>query len=178
VNDAALWAARLSGLSACGVLVAALSITPLSFVVPGWRGPGARAKAIRRRLGTSAAWLGLLHASVAFVGVLDAEPAALLSTSHLYAGLGALFVLSILLVTSYPRAVRALGLSTWKELHRLSYVAALLIVQHVALSPFADRRLVLALLGVLSVLFGARVAMLLRARRIASSSSSEGVHQE
>jgi methionine sulfoxide reductase heme-binding subunit len=178
VNEAALWAARASGLLACGVLIAALSITPLSSIVPAWRGPSARAKAIRRRLGISAACLGLLHASVAFAGVLEAEPSALLSTSHLYAGIGALFVLSILLVTSYPRAVRALRLSAWKELHRSSYVAALLVVQHVALSPFADRRLVLGLLGVLGASFSARVAMLLRARRIAPSLSSEGADPE
>jgi len=178
VNEAALRSAQASGLLACALLIAALSISPLSFLVPGWRGPNARAKAVRRRLGTSAAWLGLVHAAVAFAGVLDAKPAALLQTSHLYAGIGALSVLLVLLVTSYPRAVRALGLTAWKELHRLSYVAALLVVQHVALSAFAERRLVLGLLGMLGALFGARLLPFLRAQRAAPpSSSSEGASE-
>lgn len=164
MNATALDAARASGLLACVVLLAALSINPLSALVPSWRGPSARAKAVRRRLGISAACFALAHAAVAFVGRLGAQPSALLQTSHLYAGMGALGILLLLLLTSYPRLVRTLRLTAWKEFHRLSYLAVLLVVQHVLLSPFADRRLVLALGGAVLGLFGARVLLLVRAR--------------
>jgi len=164
VNAAALDAARASGLLACAMLLAALSISPLSVLVPAWRAPSAHAKAVRRRLGMLAACLALVHAVVAFVGRLHAQPSALLQTSHLYAGMGALGLLLLLLLTSYPRLVRTLRLTAWKEFHRLVYLAALLVVQHVLLSPFADRRLVLALFGVVLGLFGARTLVALRGR--------------
>jgi sulfoxide reductase heme-binding subunit YedZ len=177
VNEGAVQAAQATGLLACAGLLAALSISPLSALVPAWRGPNARAKALRRKLGIGTAFLGLVHAAVAFVGVLDAEPAALLQTSQLYAGLAALAILLLLLLTSYPRVVQALRLRAWKELHRLSFVAALLVVQHVALSAFAERRLVLALLGVVGVLFVARLARALRTALPASSRTSEGADE-
>jgi sulfoxide reductase heme-binding subunit YedZ len=164
VNAAALDAAQASGLLACALLLVTLSISPLSALLPSWRGPSARAKALRRRLGIGSACLALVHAAVAFVGRLDAQPSALLQTSQLYAGWGALGVLMLLLLTSFPTVVRRLRLSTWKEFHRLVYLAALLVVQHVLLSPFADRRLVLGLGAALLALFGARVVLVLRAR--------------
>jgi sulfoxide reductase heme-binding subunit YedZ len=64
---------------------------------------------------------------------------------HLRAGLLALCVLVALLLSSFPSLVRLLGLRTWKELHRLAYVAALLVLQHVLLAPFAPRATVLLL---------------------------------
>ena len=149
MNAAALDAAQASGLLACALLLAALSISPLSALLPSWRGPSARAKALRRRLGISAACLALAHAAVAFFGRLGAQPSALLQTSQLYAGMGALGLLLLLLLTSFPVVVRKLRLSAWKEFHRLVYLAALLVLQHVLLSPFADRRLVLGLVGAL-----------------------------
>ena len=164
MNAAALYAAQASGLLACAVLLLALSVSPVSALLPSWQGPSAGAKALRRRLGISAACLALLHAAVAFLGRLDAQPSALLQTSQLYAGIGALGLLLLLLLTSFPGVVRRLRLSTWKEFHRLVYLAALLVVQHVLLSPFADRRLVLGLSGAVFGLFGARAALALRAR--------------
>ena len=178
MNADAVQAAQASGLLACACLLAALSITPLSALVPRWRGPSARAKAVRRTLGMTAAWLGLAHASVAFVSVLEAEPRAVFQTAHLCAGLAALAVLLLLLLTSFPSVVRALRLRAWKELHRLSYVAVLLVAQHVALSAFAERRLVLGLLGMIAVLFATRFVLQVRTRMPGSpSTSSEGARE-
>jgi DMSO/TMAO reductase YedYZ heme-binding membrane subunit len=110
----------------------------------------------RRALGMASAWLALIHAALALTTALRWNWAALLSWPHLRAGLTALGALTVLLVTSFGAVVTRLRLRTWKELHRLSYVAALLALQHVLLSPFAPRTLTLALFGSLLALGGLR----------------------
>lgn len=159
-----LAAARGSGLVACGALMAALAVTPFAaFARAGSVGRGGAAP-IRRALGMAAGWLALVHACTAFVGPLRADPGALTQTAHLGAGLAALCVLTLLLATSFAAVVRRARLRLWKELHRLSYVAALLVLQHVALSPGAGRTLVLGLCAALAVVLGARIAAALTAR--------------
>ncbi len=64
------------------------------------------------------------------------------------AGLSALLILSLLLMTSFPSTVRRLHLRGWKELHRLAYVAFACVIHHCLLSPFAPRTW---LLGVVTV---------------------------
>ena len=158
----ALGLARGSGLVACGALFCALAVTPLSWAVRSASLGSSRAAVLRRALGMAAAWLALVHAVIAFVGVLGADARALAQTSHLIAGVTALCVLCVLLSTSYAGVVRVLRLRAWKELHRASYLAALLVVEHVALSAFAERRLVLALLGLTAALLGARLLAAIR----------------
>jgi len=147
-----LWLARASGWVALGALLAALLATPVGRVAvilrPG--GPVARAApVVRRASGIAAAVLAIAHAAVALGGWLDGTWEAVWSWPSLRAGLLALLVLVALLVTSFPRAVRALRVRLWKPLHRLSYAAAALVVLHLVLSPFVERAAVVVVAGAL-----------------------------
>jgi DMSO/TMAO reductase YedYZ heme-binding membrane subunit len=68
-----------------------------------------------------------------------------LEDAHLRFGLGALSVLMLLGATSFPRVVARLHLRSWKELHRLVYVAWLCCLLHACLSPYAFMPGVLAM---------------------------------
>jgi DMSO/TMAO reductase YedYZ heme-binding membrane subunit len=82
-----------------------------------------------------------------------------LRSAQLIAGLSALAVLTLLLLTSFAAVITRLRLRYWKELHRLSYAAALLVAQHVLLAPFAGRWLALALLAAVAALLAVRVVL-------------------
>ena len=161
--------ARGSGWVACGALLIALAATPLARLVrtlstrarsaQAWVIP---APVLRRAFGMGAAWLGAAHALAALLGPLDGEPRALLQTSQLLAGASALAVLALLLLTSFERVIQALRLREWKALHRLAYVAALLVAQHVLLAPFPRRALAL---GLLAAVLGLLAVRALRVRR-------------
>ncbi|HMI91757.1 MAG TPA: ferric reductase-like transmembrane domain-containing protein, partial [Polyangiales bacterium] len=138
--ERSLLLARGSGWVACGALLISLAGTAVG------RSAWARRWAIpapvwRRAFGMAAAWLGGVHALAALLGRLDGQASALLRSAQLIAGLSALAVLALLLLTSFEAVIRRLRLRYWKELHRLSYAAALLVAQHVLLAPFASRRL-------------------------------------
>lgn len=156
---------RGTGWAALSFLLASLCVTPLDVISTHLRGGKglAAARVARRALGMTAAWLGLLHAACMVSGPLGDSLGdslgAMLYSSQLLAGLTTLGVLCALLLTSFGRVVRALRLQTWRELHRLSYVAAALALQHVLLSPFAPRTRTLALFGAVLLL------SLLRLRR-------------
>jgi DMSO/TMAO reductase YedYZ heme-binding membrane subunit len=72
------------------------------------------------------------------------------------AGVVAALLLALLLLTSYPRVVRALRIRLWKELHRLAYVVALLVVHHLALAPFAPKRAVFVGAALFALLWSTR----------------------
>jgi DMSO/TMAO reductase YedYZ heme-binding membrane subunit len=63
-----------------------------------------------------------------------------------------LVLLLVLLATSFARVIALLRLRFFRELHRLAYVAPLLVLQHVLLAPFAPRSLALALVAATFVL--------------------------
>lgn len=63
---------------------------------------------------------------------------------QLRAGFAALCILVLLAVTSFRAPVRLLRITLWKPLHRLMYLAAALAVLHLALSPMADPRWIIA----------------------------------
>jgi DMSO/TMAO reductase YedYZ heme-binding membrane subunit len=150
----ALWACRgeadaysraVSLTRACGwctllALCAALCATPLAKLlrVCGMRDlaglPG-----LRRALGIAAGGCGLLHASVALFAVPGTRE-TLWVAPQLRAGSAALLILTLLLATSFKPLLRS-----WKELHRLAYLAAAFAFLHVLLGPFAPLRIVLAL---------------------------------
>jgi methionine sulfoxide reductase heme-binding subunit len=146
-----LMLSRGTGWLALTLLLASLCITPLArlwarcFPKSGswWRA----SNAWRRALGMLAAWLALLHAGLAFAGLPAGSAGMLITWPHLRAGLCALVLLLLLLATSFGAVIQRLRLSLWRELHRLVYVAALLVLQHVLLSPFAPRALTLGLFG-------------------------------
>lgn len=110
----------------------------------------------RRALGMTSSWLALLHALLALATALQWNWAAVLHWPHLRAGLIALALLVVLLATSFSRVIAGLRLAFFKELHTLGYVAALLALQHLLLSPFASRRLTLWLFGAVFLLGFAR----------------------
>jgi DMSO/TMAO reductase YedYZ heme-binding membrane subunit len=144
---------RVSGWLSLGCLALTLCVSPWARAsLRLWQGPrwAPHAASLRRTLGMTSAWLALLHAG--FGAIQLHEPgklglAWLLETAHARAGLSALLILVLLLLTSFPSVVRALHLRAWKELHRLAYVGFACAAQHVLLSPFAPRVWVLGLIG-------------------------------
>jgi sulfoxide reductase heme-binding subunit YedZ len=140
--------ARGTGWLACGMLWLSLCVSPLARlgnrISSGTRGP-VSAPVLRRALGMGAAWLALVHALTALAGPVRGDYAAVLGTTHLASGLSALVVLLVLLVTSFDAVLQRLRLRYWKPLHRLAFAAALLVAQHLALSPSCPRWLVVSL---------------------------------
>lgn len=148
----ALWLARGTGWSALGALMLALSATPAGRLLARLR-PRLHVSpwiaAFRRAFGIAAATLALLHAATVLAGYLRGAWAALLSFAYLRAGLVALAILLVMLATSFPLLVRRLHVRLWKPLHRLGYLAALLVLDHLLLSPFSPRALTLELFAAL-----------------------------
>lgn len=143
-----LWWIQASGYSALGALFLSLSVTPF-FVV--WNRVVAEPQssviwiAFRRSFGMTAAWLGMLHAAVVLVTYLHESWSLILTAPYLRAGFVAVLILLALLLTSYPRLSRLLHIRFWKQLHRLSYIVAVLLFQHLLQAPFAPRWLTLVL---------------------------------
>jgi sulfoxide reductase heme-binding subunit YedZ len=154
--------ARGSGWLACAMLLLALAVTAVDRVFrPRWPLP---APVLRRALGMGAAWLACVHALIALIGRLQGKWHVVLESAQLIAGLTALAVLVLLLLTSFDAVIRASKLRAWKELHRLAYAAALLVAQHVLLGPFASRRLALGLLLAIAALLALRLLPRRRSR--------------
>jgi len=131
-----LWVARLTGYGAVGMLCTSLLCSPLIQWAGNrmgiiWRG---RLNALRRSLGINAAILGGLHALSITTSFYDQAWRHLMASPQTRTGMLALLILALLLLTSFPPISRALRLQTWKELHRLIYAAALLVVWHIAYS--------------------------------------------
>jgi DMSO/TMAO reductase YedYZ heme-binding membrane subunit len=143
-----LMRSRGTGWVALVALLLSLSCTPVARLAARFGYDRIRALGIARRaLGMASAWLALLHAGLALATSLQWNFTALLHWPHLRAGLTALGLLLVLLATSFSTIVVRLRLAFFKELHRLGYVAALLAMQHMLLSPFAPRTLTLLIFG-------------------------------
>ena len=145
MNTALGWL-RASGWAPAIVLALSLAVTPCAGLIRRVRGTAPRgASSLRRALGITAASLAIVHAIVAF-GVYVPRPwfAVIRGVPWLISGALALTVLVALLVTSFPAPTRALRVRAWKPLHRLTYVAALLVAHHLAVGPFAPRSWVVA----------------------------------
>ena len=140
--------ARGTGWIAFSALLLSLSVTPAGRIAArlGLAPPPAL-PVLRRALGMASAWLALLHALLSLAGTLGWNWNALWTWPHLRAGVSALLLLCVLLLTSFARVIAALRLRFWRELHRLAYVAPLLVLQHVLLSPFGSRGLALGLVA-------------------------------
>lgn len=163
-----LWLARASGWAAFAALALALAATPVAralHFVRGRRTPAVQVNAYRRAFGVASAWLASMHGAWTFVVYLDASWRAVSYWPYLRAGVTALAILLALLVTSYPKWVRSLRVRLWKHLHRLAYIAAVFVFQHLLLAPFASKRLVFGLFATLVVMEALRF---LPARRIHS----------
>lgn len=134
---------RNLGLAGFGFLALSLCVTPLARLVQRLGRAWPRPSQLRRALGLAALGCALPHASCALVH----SPLPLLeqyAEPGLRWGMGALLVLCALGVTSFGAVLRRLRLSTWKELHRLAYVAYGCGLVHALLMPFAWTRALLA----------------------------------
>jgi methionine sulfoxide reductase heme-binding subunit len=93
----------------------------------------------RRHFGITAAVLACLHLALVWRNFFSGNPWwAVKDSPWLQAGAGALALLGILWLTSYPKLVKLLRIRNWKTLHRFAYAAALLAVVHLVLSPWVD----------------------------------------
>lgn len=98
----------------------------------------------RRALGVSAFYFGLLHACIAFFSQLGGfEGLGFLSNKYLLAiGLSftALLILFFMAATSFDSIIRIMHFKRWKILHRLVYIASILILIHALMlgTQFSD----------------------------------------
>lgn len=144
--DSSLQLIRLGqyyALLALAYLYTALLIGPAVYVFKWlpWRGHIYRA---RRAVGVSAFFLGLLHGSIEFFGLLGGFPGLpFLPLKYLIAislSFTALVMLLLMASTSFDYMVSHLGMKRWKFLHRFIYVAGFLVVIHALMlgTHFAD----------------------------------------
>lgn len=123
---------QIYGLVATFFLYITLLISPLYKVFPSLPGKVIAIKA-RKALGISAFYFGLLHGGFAFFKLLGGfEGLGFVSTTFLYAlilSFLALIILLILSITSLEYCIKILG-TRWKIIHRLAYVAGVLILVH------------------------------------------------
>lgn len=98
----------------------------------------------RRATGVSVFMFALLHASFAFFGQLGGfEGLGFLSSTYLVAitmSFIALLILGCMSATSFDYMMAKMGFSRWKMLHRLVYIAGILIIIHALLlgTHFSD----------------------------------------
>lgn len=133
---------QIYALCAVVFLYLALLASPLYKALPGFPFKPVYIKA-RRALGVSAFLFGTLHGSVVFFELLGGlKGLAFLNGKSLLAitfSAIALLILLVLTITSLDPLVKKLG-RLWKPIHRLVYLAGILIVIHALLlgSHFAD----------------------------------------
>ena len=114
----------------------------------------------RRAIGVSACYFGALHAGIAFFGQLGGlSQMAYLPDTFIWSlsfGAIALFILLVLAGTSFDKVISWMGFEKWKLLHRLVYIAGVLVVVHVWMvgTHLAYSWSQLIGLSALSVLFG------------------------
>jgi sulfoxide reductase heme-binding subunit YedZ len=140
------------------MIVASLAVTPLNTVF-GWRALIRH----RRTLGLYAFFYACLHFGV-FFGVdyfFDVREVLMLTIEKpfIWLGLTGLLILIALAVTSYRWAMKQMGRS-WQTLHRLIYLAAVILVIHYA---WAKKGNLATLSGeiIQPLIFGIIVAVLL-----------------
>jgi DMSO/TMAO reductase YedYZ heme-binding membrane subunit len=117
------------------LLYAALLATPLYAAAPNLPGKAMYFRA-RRALGVSGFGFALLHASIAFFGLLDGfQGIGFLDHRYLVSlfwGLVALVILALLSAVSFDAAIQYMG-PWWKRLQRLAYIAGIASLIHVVI---------------------------------------------
>lgn len=118
------------GFTAAVLVVVVLSFSPLHTLFP--RSAWTRAlQRLRRTVGVTAFVYAALHVTMHFIyeggfGTFAAD----WKKPFITLGLIALLILAALAATSFNTAIRWLGSRRWKHLHRLVYVAVVLIAYH------------------------------------------------
>jgi methionine sulfoxide reductase heme-binding subunit len=149
---------HVSGEIAIWSLGAVLSLTPLRVLFPR----SAIVNALnrhRRYIGVSACVYGLIHFSfhVLYQGDWD-DLLQSFTKAFVWFGLAGLTILVLLGLTSNNWAVRTLGGRRWKLLHRLAYVAAILLIYHQSIAGKGHWYIARWLFFLLVTLEGARLA--------------------
>jgi sulfoxide reductase heme-binding subunit YedZ len=152
------------GLLALIFLVACLACTPLK-ILTGKSWP----IRLRKTLGLLAFFTALAH--FATYALLDQGLALraifrdVTKRPFIAVGFTALCLLVPLALTSTKESVRRLGFVTWKRIHRLVYVVAVLAVIHLVMRVKADTREPYLWAAVLGALFAVRAADALKTKR-------------
>ena len=151
------------GLLALIFVIAALACTPLK-VFFGWTWP----LRIRRMLGVFGFFYAALHVST-YTGldqVFDwsAIYEDVTERKFIFVGFTAFVLLIPLAITSTNGAVKRLGFTRWKRLHRLAYLVPILAVVHFVWRVKKDVREPLTYAVILGTLLVIRVAVSVRSR--------------
>ncbi len=149
---------HVSGEIAIWTLGAVLSLTPLRVLFPR----SAIVNALnrhRRYVGVSACIYALIHFSchVLYQGDWD-DLLQSFTKPFIWFGLAGLSILVLLASTSNNWAVRKLGGKRWKLLHRLAYLAAIILIYHQSIAGKGHWYVARWLLLLLLALEGARLA--------------------
>ena len=148
---------HVSGEIAIWTLGAVLSLTPLRVLFPR----SAIVNALnrhRRYIGVSACIYGLIHFSchVLYQGDWD-DLLRSFGKPFIWFGATGLCILVLLALTSNNWAVRKLGGKRWKLIHRLAYLAAVVLIYHQSIAGKGHWYVARWLLFLLAVLEGARL---------------------
>jgi sulfoxide reductase heme-binding subunit YedZ len=148
---------HVSGEIAIWNLGAVLSLTPLRVLFPRSMIVNALNRH-RRYIGVSACVYGLIHFSchVLYQGDWD-DLLQSFAKPFIWFGLAGLSILVLLALTSNNWAVRKLGGRRWKLLHRLAYVAAIVLIFHQSIAGKGHWYIARWLLFLLAALEGARL---------------------
>jgi methionine sulfoxide reductase heme-binding subunit len=148
---------HVSGEIAIWTLGAVLSLTPLRILFP--RSPIVNAlNRHRRYVGVSACIYGLVHFSCHVLYQGDWEDLLQSFTKPFtWFGMTGLSILVVLALTSNNWSVRKLGGKRWKLLHRLAYVAAIVLIYHQSIAGKGHWYIARWLLAPLLALQGARL---------------------
>jgi sulfoxide reductase heme-binding subunit YedZ len=154
-------ATQRTGKFALIFLMLSLACTPLNSLF-GWR----QALTVRRALGLYAFLFAVSHFLI-FSGVdfgfdLSLILAEITQRRYILVGTGTLLILTLLAITSFKWWMKRLG-KNWKRLHRLVYLAGILVIVHYAWAKKGD---VLRLQGdiIQPLIFGAVMVLLLLLR--------------
>lgn len=151
---------ELLGETALIVLILTLSVTPLRKIklLPSFVG-------YRRMLGLYAFFYAFLHVLSYGVFLVDWQNFVedLYKRPYIIMGAGAFLILFSLALTSTKYAIRKLG-KNWKRLHRLVYVAAVVIVIHVYWQTRSDYFEALVFAVIIAILLLLRLPFLSKGR--------------
>jgi methionine sulfoxide reductase heme-binding subunit len=160
-----------TGEIAIWTLGSVLALTPLRVLFPGSRVVAALNRH-RRLIGVTSCVYGLLHFTCHFLyeGGWDGLVKSF-SNLFIWFGFAGLSILVLLTLTSNQWTIRGMGGVRWKQLHRLVYVAAGLLIYHQAIAGKGHWEMARWLLFALLLLESARLLTKRLARRPPPSSS-------